>query len=477
MTGLGPSERPRSSMIRNNQFPTNSGLLNYSSFPPNSSEYFPRILGKSSDLIIADGRSPDIALLLQKPSCPVVLLNAEQDPLVQITEILANSAVSRLHIVAHGADGSLLLGDRVLNRADLLDAAELLQQWSVQNIALWVCQAGADSQMLRTFSDLTGAAVHASDDYLGWHNGRHQWDLQLSAAPQNAEFSIPQLPIERAHANQWHHHLGAITFSNVYAINTDTTPASKEQNDHDFDPTSLGSATAIEGEVSDSISGNDALVKLTINGVDHYGWISRQIKSQGEAKAYYFWKDDSFTDFDSAIADGNKDEDDDDSDNSGFILVLDQSYFDDLEVSNGLKSVKSSSDPIDFNFTEGESPSLSINDISVNESDGTAVFTVTRAGTTLGTTTVDYSTNDVSAVGLGFVPGAGQGAFDVHLFINSSGVTQIMGQETFHQLGLNEAGYVDMGAIFASPESLDTSAEITPLELVGIADQGPIVTF
>ncbi|KAF0190259.1 MAG: hypothetical protein FD165_2813, partial [Gammaproteobacteria bacterium] len=94
-------------------------------------------------------------------------------------------------------------------------------------------------------------------------------------------------------------------------------------------------------------SGNDVVVKLTINGSDYYGWISRPIKSQGQVKGFYFWKDSSFTDLSSATTDGNRDTDGTTSDNSGFVLVVDQSYFDGLTATSGLKNVGSSSDRVD----------------------------------------------------------------------------------------------------------------------------------
>ena len=60
-------------------------------------------------------------------------------------------------------------------------------------------------------------------------------------------------------------------------------------------------------------------------------------------------------------------------------------------------------------------------------------------------------------VQLGRVLKTGQGAFDVHLYLNEAGMTQIVGQAQAASMDLLAQGYLDMGAMFASaphPESL-----------------------
>lgn len=57
---------------------------------------------------------------------------------------------------------------------------------------------------------------------------------------------------------------------------------------------------------------------------------------------------------------------------------------------------------------------------------------------------------------LGGVLPAGQGAFDVHTYLNASGVTQIMGVAAANKLGLLEHGYMDLGSayVFASADEV-----------------------
>jgi len=144
--------------------------------------------------------------------------------------------------------------------------------------------------------------------------------------------------------------LATYNFTNVYQVNTATTPAGKESNSHDFIFTSLGAPTIDDGIGSRHFSGNDvSATGININGQTYYGWISRPIKVQGEVKGFYFWTDSDFTSLTIAQADGNMDGDSNVTDNSGFILVVDQAYFTTtFGTENGsIKNIGSSSDRVD----------------------------------------------------------------------------------------------------------------------------------
>lgn len=52
----------------------------------------------------------------------------------------------------------------------------------------------------------------------------------------------------------------------------------------------------------------------------------------------------------------------------------------------------------------------------------------------------------------------GTGAFDVHLYVNAAGMTQMVGEETARSLNLVGQGYSDLGAIFASAAPLNLAA-------------------
>ncbi len=111
--------------------------------------------------------------------------------------------------------------------------------------------------------------------------------------------------------------------------NAGETAAAKEQSSHNFNPDSLGQVTVSDDTNSNLFSGNDvAAIGLNIGGSKYYGWISRPIKDQGVVRGFYFWTDKDFVDLATAQADGNQDGDSDAKDNRGFLLVVDQAWFD-----------------------------------------------------------------------------------------------------------------------------------------------------
>lgn len=67
----------------------------------------------------------------------------------------------------------------------------------------------------------------------------------------------------------------------------------------------------------------------------------------------------------------------------------------------------------------------------------------------------------VAAANLPNVLPAGTGAFDVHLYMNGSGITQIMGAQSASALNLLSQGYQDMGVLFASAAPLGSLTNIS----------------
>jgi large repetitive protein len=131
----------------------------------------------------------------------------------------------------------------------------------------------------------------------------------------------------------------SLNFSNAYEMvydwdtqdnseNTTERWASKEQNSHYFNTASLGVVNISDGSNGTNFSGNDiSAVAVNVGGSTYYGWISRPIKSNGVVRGFYFWTDSSFTTLALAQADGNQDGDSSVADNRGFVLVVDQTWF------------------------------------------------------------------------------------------------------------------------------------------------------
>ncbi len=116
----------------------------------------------------------------------------------------------------------------------------------------------------------------------------------------------------------------------AYAVDTDETPGTRDQNAHTF----LGQALTVKSIEVDTTPGsgfsNDVLASLTleIDGKEttYFGWISRQIKDGSKTQGLYFWTDPSFTSA-GAARDGYKDQSKDpDKNNHAFILALGRTW-------------------------------------------------------------------------------------------------------------------------------------------------------
>ncbi|MDP3055037.1 MAG: VCBS domain-containing protein [Methylobacter sp.] len=283
-----------------------------------------------SELIIADGLCPQIAELLTDALQPVAALGSIATPLAAITARLAGQKLHTLHLVAHGQAGAFSLGGQHID-AELLRAnADLLAQWQVQRIALWSCSVGQDAEFIRLLSELTGAQVFASEQPLGKLGRTNNWQLDTDAI--NAPFKAEIL-------EQWEYQLAILSFINAYEmvydlnndgqINNTERWAEKEQNTHYFNTQSLGKATIDDNTNSQYFSGNDvSAIGINIAGKEYFGWISRPIKANGLVRGFYFWTDDDFVNLATAQNDGNTDGDRNVTDNRGFLLVVDQAWFD-----------------------------------------------------------------------------------------------------------------------------------------------------
>ena len=89
------------------------------------------------------------------------------DPIHEISNQLrqrnqAGIETSELHIVAHGNNGDVKLGNTFLTKQYLEKSAQLLQSWKLEAIYLWSCEAGRNTELIETLGVITGADVFAS---------------------------------------------------------------------------------------------------------------------------------------------------------------------------------------------------------------------------------------------------------------------------------------------------------------------------
>jgi Domain of unknown function (DUF4347) len=130
-------------------------------------------------LVVFDERVSDLAVLYDAllPGVVGYTLGSDDDGLVFITQLLAATGARQLAIVAHGQPGVVYLGREPINLAVLSARSGLLQEWCVDEIALYACEVGASVDFVHQLALVTGAAVFAAKVQVG--NGN--WDLAVAS--------------------------------------------------------------------------------------------------------------------------------------------------------------------------------------------------------------------------------------------------------------------------------------------------------
>ena len=127
------------------------------------------------------------------PGTEVVVLDENKDAIDQITQILRDRTnIDSIHIVSHGAPGSLQLGDGSVSLDEIECDRNSLQQWFSQrtdsrsknrsNILLYGCSVAAGQTgkaFVKRLSELTGASVAASENLTGSVAKGGDWELEV----------------------------------------------------------------------------------------------------------------------------------------------------------------------------------------------------------------------------------------------------------------------------------------------------------
>ena len=101
----------------------------------------------------------------------------EGDPIEEISQRLdqsrqAGQKIKDLHIVAHGINSELKLGNTLVTKQYLKKYSQHLQSWKLDSIYLWCCNLGNNANLLSTLESLTGAEVFASKNIIEQNNTR-----------------------------------------------------------------------------------------------------------------------------------------------------------------------------------------------------------------------------------------------------------------------------------------------------------------
>ena len=147
-------------------------------------------------LVFIDSRVEDYeALLTAVPEAEVFLLESNRDGIEQIGEILrSQQEVSAVHLISHGASGSVQLGNTELNSDTLTKYQDSLQQWGTAltidaDLLLYGCNVAQSesTEFIQEIGTLTTADVAASDDLTGSSFLGGDWQLEYATGAIESE--------------------------------------------------------------------------------------------------------------------------------------------------------------------------------------------------------------------------------------------------------------------------------------------------
>ncbi|MCV6611937.1 MAG: DUF4347 domain-containing protein, partial [Amphritea sp.] len=135
----------------------------------------------------------------QERQLRVFLLDAQRDGIDQISDLLKDfKDIQALHLIAHGRDGAMSLGNAELNQQQLRDYQEQLQGWGDSfsekgDLLIYGCDLASGlkgQQLVNELSTLTRADVAASDDLTGQAELGGDWELEYRRGEIEAQLAL-----------------------------------------------------------------------------------------------------------------------------------------------------------------------------------------------------------------------------------------------------------------------------------------------
>ena len=121
------------------------------------------------------------------PGADLAILDADRDPIEQISEILqSRSDLRDLHLISHGNAGQLRLGNQVVDQAMLRSRTVELANWKQAfsdhgDLLIYGCDVASTDggrEFVNEFAKQTGLDTAASTDLTGNRNRNADWDLE-----------------------------------------------------------------------------------------------------------------------------------------------------------------------------------------------------------------------------------------------------------------------------------------------------------
>ncbi len=245
-------------------------------------------------LVVFDGRLEDLATLYGAllPSAVGRTIAPTVDGLVAITGLLAETGARRLAIVAHGEPGVVHIGAQPLNLAQIKRRASLLQEWYVDEIALYSCEVAKNyvgEDFIELLGKITGSAIAASANKVGNSKLGGDWELTLA--------TTEKMPIFPFLASALDLYSSTLAISDNFNSGIDNTQwasinlGSSNTNAPDSDGNSLwfGTAAGVRSATTkavDASNGGSIQFSLRIADGSSFPWEDADFTNEGVALEY-----------------------------------------------------------------------------------------------------------------------------------------------------------------------------------------------
>jgi hypothetical protein len=193
------------------------------------------------ELVFVDAGAPNYKQLIND----LLTAQAEGRPIEVVVLETERRDVGAVHIVSHGSDGNLQLGNAKLNAYNLESYRDAIKSWQVAmtegaDLLIYGCDFAGSAQgreMVETLSALTGADVAASNDKTGAAAAGGDWDLEYKLGDIETDVAL-SLNVQQS----WEHTL-AVT----------------------EDLTSFGGSSGAPISVNHTTSGTDRLMMVGVS--------------------------------------------------------------------------------------------------------------------------------------------------------------------------------------------------------------------
>ncbi|MCL4798729.1 MAG: DUF4347 domain-containing protein, partial [Burkholderiales bacterium] len=229
------------------------------------------LVAERREVVFVDARVADQATLLADLArgssgarrVEIILLDAERDGIVQITEALAErKQVDAVHVIAHGNDGAIQIGNSWLDARSLAASMEAVASWSHAlkhdgDLLIYGCDLAASARgraLVDWLADLTQADVAASVDATGAAVLGGNWTLEYRRGAIEAEIAVGA-----AGQHAWEHLLPTVSFQEGVGGYAGTHDTELEEPDPDQNN---GGSTSITVDLSSGGGESQALIRF-----------------------------------------------------------------------------------------------------------------------------------------------------------------------------------------------------------------------